>query len=154
MIIVVTHALFLTDNFTRRWRNYVVRGIFTVIMISGFGLLIYGGPLALMITVSVIAHAPAPVQLYIFFAGVCGCVLCAITLDKPTSAISQCPSNADISTGAQRYRRSNMHRIARSHRLLTFAFRGRRLVTRIARLSRIGLIKVSLNLFRAHTFDR
>lgn len=35
-----------------RWRNYVVRGIFTFIMIFGFCLLIYGGPLALMVTVS------------------------------------------------------------------------------------------------------
>lgn len=35
-----------------RWRNWVIRGIFTWIMISGFCLIIYGGPLALMITVS------------------------------------------------------------------------------------------------------
>lgn len=35
-----------------RWRNYIIRFIFTFIMISGFGLIIYGGPLALMITVS------------------------------------------------------------------------------------------------------
>ncbi|XP_039437028.1 phosphatidate cytidylyltransferase, photoreceptor-specific [Culex pipiens pallens] len=33
-----------------RWRNWVIRGIFTWIMISGFCLIIYGGPLALMIT--------------------------------------------------------------------------------------------------------
>ena len=34
-----------------RWKNWVIRGIFTWLMIGGFGLLIYGGPLALMITV-------------------------------------------------------------------------------------------------------
>ncbi|KAH8255959.1 phosphatidate cytidylyltransferase, photoreceptor-specific [Drosophila bipectinata] len=33
-----------------RWRNWVIRGIFTWIMICGFALIIYGGPLALMIT--------------------------------------------------------------------------------------------------------
>lgn len=33
-----------------RWRNWVIRGIFTWVMISGFCLLIYGGPLALMVT--------------------------------------------------------------------------------------------------------
>lgn len=33
-----------------RWKNYVIRGIFTWIMICAFGLIIYGGPLALMIT--------------------------------------------------------------------------------------------------------
>lgn len=35
-----------------RWRNWVVRGIFSIIMITFFCLVIYGGPLALMITVS------------------------------------------------------------------------------------------------------
>ncbi|XP_055620635.1 phosphatidate cytidylyltransferase, photoreceptor-specific [Toxorhynchites rutilus septentrionalis] len=34
-----------------RWRNWVIRGIFTMIMICGFCLIIYGGPLALMVTV-------------------------------------------------------------------------------------------------------
>jgi len=33
-----------------RWKNWVIRGIFTWVMIGGFGLIIYGGPLALMIT--------------------------------------------------------------------------------------------------------
>ncbi|XP_055383772.1 phosphatidate cytidylyltransferase, photoreceptor-specific [Condylostylus longicornis] len=33
-----------------KWRNWIIRGIFTWLMIFGFGLLIYGGPLALMIT--------------------------------------------------------------------------------------------------------
>lgn len=33
-----------------RWKNWVIRGIFTWIMIFGFALIIYGGPLALMIT--------------------------------------------------------------------------------------------------------
>ena len=34
-----------------RWKNWVIRGIFTWLMIGGFALIIYGGPLALMITV-------------------------------------------------------------------------------------------------------
>jgi len=34
-----------------RWRNWVIRGIFSLIMITFFVVLIYGGPLALMITV-------------------------------------------------------------------------------------------------------
>ena len=34
-----------------RWKNWVIRGIFTWLMIGGFCLIIYGGPLALMITV-------------------------------------------------------------------------------------------------------
>jgi len=34
-----------------KWRNYVVRFVFTWVMIGGFGLIIYWGPLALMITV-------------------------------------------------------------------------------------------------------
>lgn len=42
---------FLKLNF--RWKNYVIRGIFTFIMIMVFCLIIYGGPLALMITVMV-----------------------------------------------------------------------------------------------------
>ncbi|CAG9800338.1 unnamed protein product [Chironomus riparius] len=33
-----------------RWKNWVIRGIFTFIMISGFCMMIAGGPLALMIT--------------------------------------------------------------------------------------------------------
>ena len=33
-----------------RWKNWVIRGIFTWLMIGGFGLIIYGGPLALMLT--------------------------------------------------------------------------------------------------------
>lgn len=33
------------------WRNWVIRGIFTWIMICGFALIIYMGPLALMMTV-------------------------------------------------------------------------------------------------------
>lgn len=35
-----------------RWRNWFVRGIFSLIMITFFAIVIYGGPLALMITVS------------------------------------------------------------------------------------------------------
>lgn len=34
-----------------RWRNYIVRSIFTLLMVIGFGLVIYWGPLALMILV-------------------------------------------------------------------------------------------------------
>lgn len=33
-----------------RWRNWIIRGIFTLLMIGLFGLIIYWGPLALMIT--------------------------------------------------------------------------------------------------------
>lgn len=33
-----------------RWKNWVIRGFFTWLMIGGFGLIIYGGPLALMLT--------------------------------------------------------------------------------------------------------
>lgn len=39
-------------HFSYRWKNYIIRGIFTLIMILGFCLIIYGGPLALMITVN------------------------------------------------------------------------------------------------------
>ncbi|KAI7688435.1 hypothetical protein SSS_01849 [Sarcoptes scabiei] len=35
----------------KKWRNYIVRTIFTLIMVIGFGLVIYSGPLALMILV-------------------------------------------------------------------------------------------------------
>ena len=37
-----------------RWRNWVIRGIFTWVMIGGFGFIIYGGPLVLMLTVLVV----------------------------------------------------------------------------------------------------
>ncbi len=37
-----------------RWRNWVIRGIFTWVMIGGFALIIYGGPLALMLTTLVV----------------------------------------------------------------------------------------------------
>ncbi|XP_014210250.1 phosphatidate cytidylyltransferase, photoreceptor-specific [Copidosoma floridanum] len=37
-----------------RWKNWVIRGIFTLLMIGGFCLIIYGGPLALMITVLIV----------------------------------------------------------------------------------------------------
>ena len=33
-----------------RWKSYIVRFISTWLMIGGFGLIIYGGPLALMLT--------------------------------------------------------------------------------------------------------
>uniref|UniRef100_A0A336K0U6 Phosphatidate cytidylyltransferase n=1 Tax=Culicoides sonorensis TaxID=179676 RepID=A0A336K0U6_CULSO len=32
------------------WKNWIIRGIFTTLMISGFGLIIYLGPFALMVT--------------------------------------------------------------------------------------------------------
>lgn len=35
-----------------KWRNWVVRGIFSFLMLIFFLVVIYGGPLALMITVS------------------------------------------------------------------------------------------------------
>ncbi len=37
-----------------RWRNWVIRGIFTWLMIGGFAFIIYGGPLALMLTTLVV----------------------------------------------------------------------------------------------------
>jgi phosphatidate cytidylyltransferase len=45
-----------------RWKNWVIRGIFTWMMIGGFCLIIYGGPLALMITVFLVQ-----VKVFIFF---------------------------------------------------------------------------------------
>ena len=39
-------------NLPPKWKNWVIRGVFTWLMIGGFGLIIYGGPLALMLTVS------------------------------------------------------------------------------------------------------
>lgn len=35
-----------------RWRNWIIRGIFTWILIAIFGIVIYGGPVALMLAVS------------------------------------------------------------------------------------------------------
>ncbi|KAL7306530.1 hypothetical protein TKK_0001223 [Trichogramma kaykai] len=37
-----------------RWKNWVIRGIFTFLMIGTFCLIIYGGPLALMATVLIV----------------------------------------------------------------------------------------------------
>lgn len=37
-----------------RWRNWFIRGFFSLVMISFFALVIYGGPLALMITTLVV----------------------------------------------------------------------------------------------------
>ncbi|XP_052873381.1 phosphatidate cytidylyltransferase, photoreceptor-specific-like [Anopheles cruzii] len=45
---ILTHIL---DGLPDRWRNWVIRGIFTMIMITLFCGIIYQGPLALMITV-------------------------------------------------------------------------------------------------------
>jgi phosphatidate cytidylyltransferase len=41
------HAL---EGLPPRWKNWIIRGIFTWLMIGGFCLIIYGGPLALMMT--------------------------------------------------------------------------------------------------------
>ena len=46
---ILTKSLVLNDF---RWRNWIIRGIFTWILIGIFGLVIYGGPLALMMAVS------------------------------------------------------------------------------------------------------
>ena len=37
-----------------RWKNWVIRGIFTWLMIGGFVLIIYGGPLALILTTFIV----------------------------------------------------------------------------------------------------
>ncbi|XP_054262196.1 phosphatidate cytidylyltransferase, photoreceptor-specific isoform X1 [Macrosteles quadrilineatus] len=37
-----------------KWRNWVIRGIFTFLMIGAFCLIIYGGPLALMVTTLIV----------------------------------------------------------------------------------------------------
>ena len=52
-----------------RWKNWVIRGIFTCLMIGGFGLIIYGGPLALMITVFLVQ-----VKVFILFYFVIHCI--------------------------------------------------------------------------------
>ncbi|KAF5296805.1 hypothetical protein FQA39_LY12323 [Lamprigera yunnana] len=44
----------LVKDLPDRWRNWVVRGIFSFIMISFFVFVIYGGPLALMITTLIV----------------------------------------------------------------------------------------------------
>lgn len=41
-------------NVPDRWKNWVIRGIFTWLMIGGFGVVIYGGPLALMVTTLIV----------------------------------------------------------------------------------------------------
>lgn len=40
----------LLEKVPPRWRNWVVRGVFTWLMIGGFFVIIWGGPLALMVT--------------------------------------------------------------------------------------------------------
>lgn len=50
-----------------RWKNYIIRGIFTLIMILGFCLIIYGGPLALMITVIFIRLVVSPPADWFYF---------------------------------------------------------------------------------------
>ncbi|GLV39209.1 CDP-diacylglycerol synthase [Carabus blaptoides fortunei] len=37
-----------------RWKNWIIRGIFTWLMIGGFCIIIYGGPLALMVTTLIV----------------------------------------------------------------------------------------------------
>ncbi|KAL0266428.1 UNVERIFIED_CONTAM: hypothetical protein PYX00_008964 [Menopon gallinae] len=44
----------LLNGVPDRWRNWIIRGIFTWILIGIFGLVIYGGPLALMIATLVV----------------------------------------------------------------------------------------------------
>ncbi|KAB0798413.1 hypothetical protein PPYR_09406 [Photinus pyralis] len=44
----------LVKDLPDRWRNWVVRGVFSFIMISFFVFVIYGGPVALMITTLVV----------------------------------------------------------------------------------------------------
>lgn len=44
----------LSKSWFNRWKNWVIRVIFTVIMIVGFSLIIYSGPLALIIMVDVV----------------------------------------------------------------------------------------------------
>lgn len=38
------------NHLSKRWKSWVIRGVFTWLMLGGFGLIIYGGPLALMLT--------------------------------------------------------------------------------------------------------
>ena len=49
-----------------RWKNWVIRGVFTWLMIGGFGLIIYGGPLALMLTVITLFHTMCPNKFWTF----------------------------------------------------------------------------------------
>ena len=37
---------------TLRWRNWWIRGMFTLVMIGGFAVIVYFGPLALILLVS------------------------------------------------------------------------------------------------------
>ena len=52
-----------------RWKNWAIRGIFSWLMIGGFGLIIYGGPLALMITVFLVQ-----VKVFIFLRYIMNCI--------------------------------------------------------------------------------
>ena len=42
--------------FPAKWRNYIIRSIFSFVMVAGFCLIIYLGPLALISVVSVSTH--------------------------------------------------------------------------------------------------
>ncbi|KAI5700038.1 hypothetical protein M8J75_013119 [Diaphorina citri] len=42
------------QGFSERWKNWIIRGIFTWIMIGFFVLIVYGGPLALMVTTLIV----------------------------------------------------------------------------------------------------
>ena len=42
------------SGMSQRWRNWIIRGIFTWVMIGGFTCIVYGGPLALMVTTLVV----------------------------------------------------------------------------------------------------
>lgn len=48
--VLAAHLEFLPE----RWRNWVIRGIFSLVMITFFGIVIYVGPIALMITTLVV----------------------------------------------------------------------------------------------------
>lgn len=41
----------MVSNMDSRWRNWWIRGVFTFILIGGFGLIIYMGPVSLSLLV-------------------------------------------------------------------------------------------------------
>lgn len=85
----------LTHFFGCRWKNWVIRGIFTLIMILAFCLIIYGGPLALMITVCSPAQFSLTITLSILIY-LCVCVF----------------FHADPAGSGQMLRRDHLHRLS------------------------------------------
>ena len=71
-----------------RWKNWVIRGIFTWLMIGGFCLIIYGGPLALMITTFL-------VQVKVMFLNI---LLCPYLLSTCSSALLRSSTLATLCT--------------------------------------------------------